>query len=76
MVYTNRCRNLTSLMNIYAQVHLCEGGDIAGVRLFHDEQPHFDAILQSNKRIAEGLRGNAAKLYIARADFDFRESAP
>ena len=29
--------NLTSLTDVYARISLCEGGNIAGVRLIHDE---------------------------------------
>jgi hypothetical protein len=68
--------NLTSLTNIYARINLCEGGNIAGVRLIHDEQAHFDTILQSSKGIAEGLGDRAAMMFTPYSDFDFRESAP
>jgi hypothetical protein len=67
--------NLASLMNIYARINLFEGGNLSGIALIHDEQAHFDEILQSNKTIAESLGSRAASLYTPYSDFHFLESA-
>ena len=45
--------NLSSFTNIYARINLMHGQDIANVRIFHDEQPQFDHILDDGKRFAE-----------------------
>jgi len=68
--------NLASLMNIYARINRHEGGKLSDVAMIHDEQVHFDEILQSNKTIAESLGSQAANVHTPHSDFEFLESAP
>ncbi len=68
--------NLTSLMNIYARINRYEGGMLSDVAMIHDEQIHFDEILQSNKTAAESLESPAVNVYTPHSDFKFLESAP
>ena len=68
--------NLASLMNIYARINRHEGGKLSDIAMIHDEQIHFDEILQSNKTNAESLGSRAANVYTPHSDFEFLESAP
>jgi hypothetical protein len=67
--------NLSAFTNIYARINLYEKGNVSAVRLIHDEQVHFDHILQASKETTESLRERADEVYTPHADFNFRESA-
>lgn len=43
--------------------------------MFHDEQDHFDEILQSNKELMEGLDMGGA-VHFPTSRYDFSETAP
>jgi hypothetical protein len=67
--------NLSSLMNIYARINLARRRSLAGVRLIHDEQAHFDEILAMSKSMAEALREHAADFWTPHADYFFDQQA-
>ncbi|ADU34880.1 DUF3800 domain-containing protein [Variovorax paradoxus] len=67
--------NLGSLTHIYARINQSRKQDLSSVRLIHDEQHHFDAILFIAKRQAEAMAAQANKVYAPHADFRFVESA-
>lgn len=67
--------NLSAFTNIYARINLYEKGNVSTVRLIHDEQVHFDDILQASKKTTESLRERADEVFTPHANFDFRESA-
>lgn len=49
--------------------------NVSAIRLIHDEQVHFDDILQSSKKAAESLGARSEDLFTPHSDFNFRESS-
>jgi len=68
--------NIASLINVYARINLFENGNVSDIDLIHDEQAHFEEILQANKSIAESLGLRAANLHTPHSNFEFLDSAP
>ncbi|MFZ6010244.1 MAG: DUF3800 domain-containing protein [Bacteroidota bacterium] len=67
--------NLSSFTNLYARINNFHGGEISKIKMFHDEQDHFDEILQSNKELMEGLDMGGA-VHFPTSRYDFSETAP
>lgn len=67
--------NLSAFTNIYARINLYEHGNLANVRLIHDEQLQFDEILENSKGTAEALRAATAEMLTPHSDFNFQEAA-
>jgi hypothetical protein len=67
--------NLSAFTNIYARINLYQRGNLKDVRLIHDEQLQFDAILELSKKQTEALRERTAEMFTPHSDFNFRESA-
>jgi len=65
--------NIPSFTNLYARVNRHTGGEMTNVRFTHDEQVHFDDILDQNKRLAEGLKEKGEVFNFQHADYNFRE---
>lgn len=68
--------NLSSLCNIYARINLFHAGDLSGICMIHDEQKHFDEILENSKQSAESLLKSGASVYTPHANYNFSQSAP
>ena len=67
--------NLSAFTHIYARINLYEKGQVANVRLIHDEQLQFDEILENSKGTAEALKERAAEMFTPHASFNFKETA-
>jgi len=67
--------NLSAFTNIYARINRYERGKMSTVRLIHDEQAHFEHILQGSKEFTEALRERAKECFTPHSDFVFRETA-
>jgi hypothetical protein len=67
--------NLSAFTNIYARINLYEHGNLAKLRLIHDEQLQFDEILEIGKGTAETLRERAGDVFTPHSNFNFQESA-
>jgi Protein of unknown function (DUF3800) len=67
--------NLSSFTNIYARINLYHNGNLSGVKLVHDEQSHFDAILIKAKETAERLAASNDVIKVSYADYHFRQKA-
>lgn len=63
-----------SFTHIYARLNLCHEGDLSHVHIIHDEQKHFDEILQFAKAETEAFIDAAPELHKI-ADFNFNSSA-
>lgn len=67
--------NLTSLTNIYARINLSRPDGVDGVRLVHDEQLQYGAILAANKKLMEDLSRQGAVMPALFADYDLTGAA-
>lgn len=67
--------NLTSFTNIYARLNYLHRSKINGIMLFHDQQDHFDDILNDAKHMVEGIGGGRSTPDVQFADYHFREHA-
>ena len=68
--------NLSSFCNIYARINLFHAGDLSDICMIHDEQKHFDEILENSKQSAESLLKSGASVYTPHANYNFNQSAP
>lgn len=62
--------NLSALTNIYARINLFTKRGLSSVRLVHDEQDHFDEILEVAKVQTEGLGQAARDFHTPAADYE------
>jgi hypothetical protein len=67
--------NLTCFTNIYARINRLCGRRIGSVTLIHDEQSHFDQIVQSAKHTTEDLAKTLSVPLMPFADYHFVEKA-
>lgn len=67
--------NFSSFTNMYARMNLFLQGALKGVRLFHDEQAHFDEIIAVAKQKAEGVEVDPEKFKLLNSDYNFRQVA-
>lgn len=68
--------NISSFCNIYARINLFHAGDLSGICMIHDEQKHFDEILENSKQSAESLLKSGSSVYTPHANYNFNQSAP
>jgi len=66
--------NLSSFTNVYARINLYLDGNISEANIVHDEQAHFDEIIEMNKKLLEELDMNSA-VVISTARYSFAGSA-
>lgn len=67
--------NLTSLTNVYARINRRHGRRVGNITLIHDEQAHFEAILENAKGATERLVLDDAVPPQRVSDYHFEESA-
>jgi hypothetical protein len=67
--------NISSFTTIYARLNQYLAGDMNNVTFVHDEQVHFDDIIEANKTLAESLRDDLSRVKLRTADYSFRKSA-
>jgi hypothetical protein len=66
--------NISSFTTIYGRINRHFGGDIGSVNFIHDEQVHFDEIIEANKAFAENLRDDLSRVKLRTADYSFQSS--
>lgn len=66
--------NISSFTTIYARINRHFGGEIGNVTFIHDEQVHFDEIIETNKSLAESLRDDLSRVKLRTADYSFQTS--
>lgn len=67
--------NISSFTTIYGRINRHLNGDIGDVTFVHDEQVHFDEIIEVNKALAESLRDDLSRVKLRTADYSFQSSA-
>ncbi|MDX0537062.1 DUF3800 domain-containing protein [Sinorhizobium medicae] len=66
--------NTSSFTTIYGRINRHLDGDIGNVTFVHDEQVHFDEIIEANKALAESLRDDLSRVKLRTADYSFQSS--
>jgi len=67
--------NFSSFTNIYARINLYLSGNLAGTKLLHDEQAHFDEIIAAAKSLAENADMSSASFKPRFSDYNFEQVA-
>lgn len=67
--------NFSSFTNIYARMNLYLSGKLKGSRIYHDEQAHFEEIIEAAKEQVEKFDANAMTFRPPNSDYDFRDVA-
>lgn len=67
--------NLSSFTNIYARINLFRGGNLAGVRLVHDQQLELEDILRNAKYVAESIKDDGIEPFTPHSNYLFNEFA-
>ena len=66
--------NLSSFTNVYARINKFHQGRVSEIKIFHDEQPHFDEIIQTNKKLMEEV-DMSDFAHVQSSQYDFYETA-
>lgn len=67
--------NLSSFTNTYARINLFRRGNLAGVRLIHDQQLELEDILQNAKHAAESIKDFEIEPFTPSSNYLFNEIA-
>lgn len=67
--------NISSFTTIYGRINRLLDGDIEDVTFVHDEQVHFDEIIEANKALAESLRDDLSRVRLRTANYSFQSTA-
>jgi hypothetical protein len=67
--------NFSSFTNIYARMNLYLSGRLKGHRIYHDEQAHFDEIIEAAKEQVEKFDTTAGTFRPPHSNYHFREVA-
>lgn len=67
--------HFSSFTNIYARINLCHNGDLSNIVITHDEQAHFDKIIEKAKADAEPYSELSCKSFTPFANYNFKQSA-
>lgn len=65
--------NFSSFTNIYARTNLFFSGKLEGIRIFHDEQAHFDEIIAGAKSQVENIQVDPEKFKPPYSDYGFHQ---
>ncbi len=67
--------HFSSFTNVYARINLCHNGDLSNIVMFHDEQAHFDKIIEKAKADAELYSELSCNSFTPVANYNFKQSA-
>jgi hypothetical protein len=67
--------NFASFTNIYARINLFLSGNLADCKIVHDEQAHFDEIIEVAKTQVEDVDTKESSYRPPFSDYDFKQAA-
>ena len=67
--------NISSFTSIYARLNHYLKGQIGSITFVHDEQAHFDDIIDANKKLAEEVHAQGSGIKLRNANYRFASPA-